>query len=164
MKKINFTMDRNTYLQESFQYNDKANRQLLVKIRELPEPAESIKLFSHLINCQYKWLARILQDPEAVNMDWWIPVYPVESLETKWTDSLGMWLNYLDTHTESELMTEVVFIGFDGSRFAATPYDIAIQLNNHSIHHRAQMQTLIRQQGLVPDFLDYIGTKYRKLD
>ncbi|MBP9221492.1 MAG: hypothetical protein KBF42_08910 [Chitinophagales bacterium] len=36
-----------------------------------------------------------------------------------------------------------------------------LQLNYHSIHHRAQMQMLIRQQGLVPDFVDYIGTKYR---
>ncbi|MBC8048309.1 MAG: hypothetical protein H7Y00_16030 [Fimbriimonadaceae bacterium] len=25
------------------------------------------------------------------------------------------------------------------------------------------MQTIIRQQGFVPDFVDYIGTKYRKL-
>jgi uncharacterized damage-inducible protein DinB len=41
--------------------------------------------------------------------------------------------------------------------------DIALQLNYHSIHHRAQMQVLIRQQGMEPDFIDYIGTKYRKV-
>ena len=34
---------------------------------------------------------------------------------------------------------------------------------NHSIHHRAQIQYLIRQQGIEPDFVDYIGTKYRKV-
>ena len=41
--------------------------------------------------------------------------------------------------------------------------DIALQLNYHSIHHRAQMQMLIRQQGIEPDFIDYIGTKYKKV-
>jgi uncharacterized damage-inducible protein DinB len=41
--------------------------------------------------------------------------------------------------------------------------DIALQLNYHAIHHRAQIQVLIRQQGLEPDFIDYIGTKYHKL-
>ena len=40
---------------------------------------------------------------------------------------------------------------------------ISLHLNYHSIHHRAQMQVLIRQQGLEPDFIDYIGTKYHKL-
>jgi len=41
--------------------------------------------------------------------------------------------------------------------------DIALQLNYHSIHHRAQIQTIIRQQGMEPDFVDYIGTKYKRL-
>jgi uncharacterized damage-inducible protein DinB len=39
----------------------------------------------------------------------------------------------------------------------------SMQLNYHSIHHRAQIQLLIRQQGLQPDFVDYIGTAYRKI-
>jgi len=64
---------------------------------------------------------------------------------------------------EEELSTEVTFTGFDGGLYAATPKDIALQLNYHSIHHRAQMQTIIRKQGVEPDFVDYIGTKYRKL-
>jgi len=50
-----------------------------------------------------------------------------------------------------------------GTMFAATIKDIALQLNYHSIHHRAQMQTIIRSQGLEPEFVDYIGTKYRRV-
>jgi len=47
--------------------------------------------------------------------------------------------------------------------FAAAIKDIALQLNYHSIHHRAQIQTIIRSQGLEPEFVDYIATKYRRL-
>ncbi len=31
---------------------------------------------------------------------------------------------------------------------------IALQLNYHSIHHRAKIQTMIRDQSLEPDFVD----------
>jgi uncharacterized damage-inducible protein DinB len=41
--------------------------------------------------------------------------------------------------------------------------DIALQLIFHSFHHRAQIQTLIRQEGKEPRFVDYIGDKYRKI-
>ena len=104
-----------------------------------------------------------MQDPQAQQMDWWEPVYPLEALETEWSRSLEPWINYLNVKTDEEINQEVTFIGFDGGMYAATPKDIMLQLNYHSIHHRAQMQTIIRQQGLEPDFVDYIGTVYKKL-
>lgn len=152
------------YLIETFRYNDVTNRNLLSKISQLPDKTESLKLFSHLINCQYKWMARILQDPNAPQMSWWDPVYHEEDMQTEWIKSTDLWINYIELKSEEELNRETTFIGFDGAKWAATPLDIALQLNYHSIHHRAQIQMLIRQQGLEPDFVDYIGTKYRKLN
>lgn len=109
-------------------------------------------------------MARILKDPGAPQMSWWDPVYKEEELEKEWTKSLNLWIDYIQANSEEDMNTEVIFIGYDGGRWAATPKDIALQLNYHSIHHRAQIQTIIRQQGIEPDFVDYIGTKYRKLD
>ena len=156
-------MEMKQYLIDTFRYNSYANKKVLEKIKELPEKEESIRLLSHLINCQYKWLARIEQDPNAVNMSWWEPVYDLEELSAEWDKSLELWLKYLEAQTEAGLATELTFTGFDGGKWAAKPQDIALQLNYHSIHHRAQLQTIIRQQGLEPDFVDYIGTIYRKL-
>lgn len=153
----------NTYLEEIFSYNNVTNKKLLDNIRLLPDPQEAIKLFSHLVNCQYKWMARIMQDPEAAAMDWWEPIYDFDELEAEWSKSLAPWFAYIRGSTEEKLSTEVSFTGFDGSLWAATPKDIALQLNYHSTHHRAQIQTLLRRQGIEPDFVDYIGTKYRKL-
>jgi uncharacterized damage-inducible protein DinB len=151
------------YLIDTFKYNDATNKKLLDKIKLLPDKEEAIKYFSHLINCQYKWMARILQEPKALEMDWWDPVYAVDQLEKEWEKSLAPWISYIIARSDEALATEVEFIGFDGSLWAASPLDIALQLNYHSIHHRAQIQTLIRQQGIEPDFVDYLGTKYRKL-
>jgi uncharacterized damage-inducible protein DinB len=156
-------MEMKKYLADTFLYNDTTNKGLLGKIMMLPDKKESVKFFSHLINCQYKWMARILHDPAAPTMSWWEPVYELDQLETEWDKSLQLWLDYVNDKTDEELATEVTFTGLDGSLWAATPQDIALQLNYHSIHHRAQIQTIIRQQGIEPDFVDYIGTKYRKL-
>jgi uncharacterized damage-inducible protein DinB len=157
-------MDLCNYLLDTFRFNDNANRQVLEKIKHLSGTEEIIKHFSHLINSQYKWLARIQQDPAAQAMDWWEPLYPFDELENKWADSLDKWILYIQSHAEAKLMTEVQFIGFDGTTFAATPADIALQLNYHSIHHRAQVQLMIRNLGLTPDFSDYIGTRYRRVN
>lgn len=151
------------YLIETFKYNDATNKKLLNKIELLSDKEESVKLFSHLINSQYKWMARIMKDLTAKKMSWWEPVYDFTKLQEEWTKSLDLWVNYISTRTNEELSTETTFVGFDDGLWAATPKDIALQLNYHSIHHRAQIQTLIRQQGIEPEFVDYIGTKYRKL-
>ena len=155
-------MDLKNYLLDTFNFNDFANKKLLEKIRLLEHKEECIKLFSHLINCQFKWMARISKDPKAQEMSWWDPIYDFEKLEQEWTKSLDAWTKYILTNSDVLLSSEVTFTGFDKGLWAATPKDIALQLNYHSIHHWAQIQTLIRKQGVEPDFVDYIGT-YRKL-
>ena len=157
-------MEMRDYLIETFQYNDHANKLLLKKINELPDKTECIKFFSHLINCQYKWLDRISIYPEISKLDWWEPVYDFDQLENEWTKSLNNWIEFLKTKSEDELNAFVIWIGVGNEPYTAQLKDIPLQLNYHSIHHRAQMQSIIRQQGLVPDFLDYIGTKYKKVN
>jgi uncharacterized damage-inducible protein DinB len=151
------------YLLDSFAFNDFANKKLLQKILQLPDKAVCIRLFSHLINSQYKWMARIQQNEAAPGMSWWDPVYELHELENEWNKSLQLWVQFIAGKTTGELETEMQFTGFDGAAWAATLQDIALQLNYHSIHHRAQVQTIIRQQGLEPDFVDYIGTRYRRI-
>ena len=151
------------YLIETFLFNDSANKNMLKKISELHDKDGCIKFFSHIINSQNKWMARILRDSLAPQMSWWEPVYPFEQLEEKWKSSLDVWINFLKSKSEGEIFQEVEFTGYDGGKWKARLVDIALQLNYHSIHHRAQMQMLIRQQGYEPDFIDYIGTKYQKI-
>ncbi len=156
-------MDMKEYLLETFRFNDETNKRMLRKVRNLPDKQEFTRYFSHLVNSQNKWLTRILNNEGSVKMSWWEPVYQFEDLEGKWNESVLAWISFLQGRAEEELYKEIEFTGYDGGRWIARLIDIALQLNYHSIHHRAQMQVLIRQQGLEPDFIDYIGTKYRKL-
>ena len=156
-------MEMKAYLIETFKYNNMMNKKVLEKIRKLPDKSECIRFFSHLINSQKKWLARILQYPKDPGLDWWKPEYALENLESEWDTSLKDWLDFIKSKKEVQLFEEVKFIGFDRGHWTVPLKDIPLQLNYHSIHHRAQIQLLIRKQGLEPDFVDYIGTVYKKL-
>jgi uncharacterized damage-inducible protein DinB len=156
-------MEMRHYLIDTFLYNEQANKKLLEKIKQLADPSEAVKYLSHLVNSQNKWLKRIEVYPDDPKMDWWEPVYELDHLEVLWDKSVKAWISFLEAKTEEEIFEEVKFIGFDGTTFSAALKDIALQLNYHSIHHRAQVQTMIRKQGLEPDFLDYIATKYKQL-
>ncbi len=157
-------MDMKQYLIDTFTFNDRANRQVLSKLASLPEKDECIRLFSHLVNSQDKWLARIAQYPRDPGLSWWEPLHPLDTLEHEWDRSLGAWLEFLHSKEERALFDEVKWIGYDGAHWTVALKDIALQLNYHSIHHRAQMQAILRAQGVTPDFVDYIGTVYRRLD
>lgn len=156
-------MELKQYLIDTFQYNDYANKLVLEKIKLLPEKEEAMRYFSHLINSQNKWLKRIEVYPQDPKMDWWEPAYTLEELESKWNESLQRWIDLLNSISEEELFSEKKFVGYDGAHWSVRLKDIVLQLNYHSIHHRAQIQTMIRRQGLEPDFVDYIGTRYKKL-
>lgn len=156
-------MDLRQYLIDTFRFNDHANKIVLSKIKQLPDKTGCIRFFSHLINSQIKWLKRIQVYPNDPKLDWWEPQYPLEELEGRWNESLQDWIRYLENKAEDDLEEQKKFIGYDGGHWSAALKDIALQLNYHSIHHRAQMQIIIREQGLEPDFVDYIGTKYKKL-
>lgn len=156
-------MSMKQYLIETFLFNDSMNKNMLKKINELTDRRGCVKHFSHLVNSQNKWMARITQNEKAPEMSWWDPVYPFKKLGERWNESLQAWISYLQNKTEEEIFEEAEFTGYDGGRWRARLIDIALQLNYHSIHHRAQMQMLIRQQGIEPDFIDYIGTKYKKV-
>jgi uncharacterized damage-inducible protein DinB len=156
-------MQLKEYLIETFKFNDVANKKLLAKMKLAANMKEGYKLFSHLINTQYRWMAKILRHPDYEKMSWWEPVYNVEQLEEEWGRSTTLWLNYLEGKTDEELSTEIINIDFNNEIWSVIVKDIALQINYHSIHHRAQIQTIIRQEGIEPDFLDYIGTKVKKL-
>ena len=155
-------MNMQQYLVETFRFNDAANRAMIEKVKELPDPSNSIRHLSHLINSQIKWMARIQQDPQASRLSWWEPVYEYHQLVKAWEASLHPWLEMMSSISAEDIHREMLFVGKDEGWWSASLIDIALQLNYHSIHHRAQIQVFIREQGIEPEFIDYIGTRYVK--
>ena len=152
------------YLIDFFKYNKWANLKLLETIKKLPDKDESVKLFSHLITSQKKWMNRITKEVDDAVYNWFGPVMPLDELEGKWTEVIDWWINYIEKNDESGLDKELIFNrSEDNKGFSAKIRDIALQLNYHSIHHRAQINRLIRLQNLEPPKTDYIFTVLKEL-
>ena len=149
-------------LVEMFRFNEAANIRMSAHVGALGANEEMLRQLSHLANCQYKWLDRITCFPETSALDWWTPVYPADALAGHFQRSTDAWVDHLQGLDPEDLSRMSPFIGIDGAEWEASVRDIALQLNFHSFHHRAQVNLLIRQAGHQPPFIDYIRSHSRK--
>ena len=151
------------YLIELMMYNNWANCKLLETILIMPDKDESVMFFSHLITAQEKWLNRITGEKDDKLFTWFNPVFPENELLERWTESYKKMLAFIESKDEAEFEEKVIFIRpTDGKKLSAKIRDIILQFNYHSIHHRAQINRIIRQQGLKPPATDYIINKIKE--
>jgi uncharacterized damage-inducible protein DinB len=152
------------YLIDFFKYNDWANRKLLESMKQMPDPLESEKMFGHMAFSYKKWLNRITLEQPDSSLSWNDATPPLGELESYWAEGVHKWLNFLETLPENELQKEIQFQRpTDNKRFGVLLVQIALQINYHQIHHRAQIARIIRQQGLTPPATDYIYTVFKEL-
>ena len=152
------------YLLDFLNYNYQVNIKLLETIYQLPEKEEAVKLFSHLILAQDKWMNRIAKEQEDSSIHWMFPVIPLEELASKCDASSNAWLRLIEQKSDEELQQDIIFKrASDGKSMEIRLLDLILQINYHNIHHRAQINTLISKQGITPPQTDYIFTKLREL-
>jgi uncharacterized damage-inducible protein DinB len=150
------------YLIDTFKFTDWANRCMIEVIKKMREPEKAVVLISHLINSQNRWMHGIEGIAKEKEYNWFNPVFNKDELESKWNESICKWLTLLENLNEEDLEREIIITAKDNFRIGAKIKDIVIQLNNHSIHHRAQIATLLRQQNIQPPFLEYIARVWNK--
>ena len=145
------------YLIEFFMFNDRANKTILEKIKLMPSPGDAVKLFTHMINSLNKWMARLTNAIGETDLLWFEAPYKLDELESRWSEVLKSWIDYLNALTEDEFNSEIKFTSSEGKKLGALLKDITLQINYHQIHHRAQICTMLRKQGIEPPFIEYIG-------
>jgi uncharacterized damage-inducible protein DinB len=147
------------YLLDTFRYNDWANKQVITAINTLPEKEEALKLMSHLVTAQDKWFNRIVKETDDQLLTWFGPVFPEKELTYRWEQSVSRWIRFIEDQTEQELEKDIEFIRqSDGKMIRVSIKDVILQLNYHSIHHRAQLNSILSKQGIKPPATDYIFT------
>lgn len=145
------------YLIDTFRFNDWANRLTLSAMANMPEPKESTALFSHLLTAQNKWMRRIENDPQETAVKWWDIPYQSEELEAHWETSFKEWLDFLSGLEDDDLNRQIKYKpGADETSCSTSLRDVVLQLNYHSILHRAQICLRLQDQGIEPPHVDYI--------
>lgn len=142
---------------DTFRFNDWANKRVLEAMRQLEDKSEASAIFSHMITLQDKWLLRAKGDPSQSAVKWWDTPYGFEELAERWSESLNGWLRFLEPLDEAGIGKEVQYTpetGDNGDR--QTLRDILLQINYHSILHRAEIGLRLRDRGIEPPQVDYI--------
>ena len=143
-----------SFFQDVFEYHHHFNQVLAKKMLEhLPELTQrSIPLFSHCINAHQIWNSRILGKPS-------LGVHEVHTLEElmKLDDgNLQDTLKILNTRNLEEVLT---YTNSRGDSFQNSIRDILFHTANHFTHHKGQLISDLRLQGIEPPVTDYIFYK-----
>ena len=134
-----------------FQYHRDVNQEigeLLLQNREKISE-RSIPLLSHNINAHKGWNYRI--NGQLVS-------FPFDDLDIE--DALELDKENLIASMailENRDLNEVIhYQGLDGTKFQNTICDILFHVANHHTHHRGQIISDLRQNGIAPPVTDYI--------
>ena len=142
------------FFQEIFEYHHHFNQKLITEIKahlsHLPE--RTLPLFCHTLNAHQIWNARIQnQTPVGVN-----DVHSIDSCIA--LDSN----NYYDTIkiiNNEDMERLVVYKNSKGQQFVNKVQDILFHVANHSTHHKGQIISDFRKEGIDPIVTDYIFYK-----
>lgn len=144
-----------TFFIELFEYNNHYNKKLAETLSGLGNgiPEKSAKLFSHILNAHHIWNSRI---------NYQTPLCGVWDLQAPGRYAQIAALNHEQTLHILQLLrpdTSIAYHTSKGEAFSNSIRDILFHVINHSTHHRAQIATDFKQNGLEAPTMDYIFYK-----
>jgi len=141
------------YFLKLYQYNDWANKKVIncLKTQRVADD-KILTLMSHTLSALFIWLARI-QDQSTKPFPLW-QKYNLTELENMASTIGQNWLSFIDEN--ENFNRELVYNNYVGLPYKNNVESIMIHLVNHSTYHRAQIATLLRQQGFEPVNTDFI--------
>ncbi len=140
------------FFKELIEYSHYTNQKLAAVFMENPDKTseKSVKLFSHILNAQHIWNNRIEQK-QTIYSVW--QIQPVEDFKRIDRLNYEHSLSILDRFDFGDVIHYKTSTGLP---FTNTVKEILFHVINHSTHHRAQIATEFKQNGLEPLAMDYI--------
>lgn len=117
-------------------------------------PADAAREFAHVLGSEEAWLARLEQ--RAARMSIWPDLRLPELQQFALVVQRG-YADHLESLTEADLHRVVTYQNSAGISFETTVRDILHHVFLHAQYHRGKVNLLLRQAGLTPAPVDYIG-------
>lgn len=142
------------FFQEIIEFHHDMNQLILQIFKENEKQITPAiyALISHSINAHQIWNARILQEET-------FGVYDIHTLEVcreMDEDNYQTTLKIIDTY---DLEQTVIYQNSKGQAFQNTVGEILFHISNHFSHHRGQLMSLLKKQGIQPPMTDFIFYK-----
>jgi uncharacterized damage-inducible protein DinB len=119
-----------------------------------PYPDTAAHELAHIFGSDETWLARL--EGRKPN----IPIWPPADLPSLREFALNVQVGYarhLDTMIETDLLRLVPYHNSAGISFETPVRDILFHVFMHAQYHRGKVNLLLRQAGITPAPVDFIG-------
>ena len=145
-------------LQKLADYNCWANACVLKRLEvitanDTPLPERALHLFSHVLNAQWIWIARITGTKSPVKVFQYHELPALRSLHEATCPKLA---DLVRTADEAELTRLIAYTNTQGKAYETSVGDILTHCFNHATYHRGQVAIAIRAESLEPVNTDYI--------
>lgn len=147
-------MSLTEHLRRQFSYDAWANREVLSAMRAHGGgDARSLQLLSHILAAERLWMERLEQQQQST------PVWPERDLaqcEVEMGEMSRLWTAYLAAITDGSLAQTIPYKNSKGERWESAVGDILTHVVMHSVYHRGQIASHMREQGQTPAYTDFI--------
>jgi uncharacterized damage-inducible protein DinB len=140
-------------LLDHYAWADARTLSALTTARDTVERGRASALYGHTSAAADTWLARI--EGRAPARALWAPIDLAAAADLS-RRSVAL-LGALARGSEAELKREVAYQNSTGTTFRNTVSDCLLQVALHGVHHRAQINLLLRAAGETPPLIDYIA-------
>jgi uncharacterized damage-inducible protein DinB len=142
-------------IQNLAEYNIWANDRVLESFSWIKSevPSQCLSLFSHALNAQAIWIARITGTQSPVKV--W-QLHTLEECRRLHEQTSPILAEMVRNLTEEEMNREIQYTNTQGNAYSTKVLDILTHAFNHATYHRAQVAITLRQSGHEPINSDYV--------
>jgi uncharacterized damage-inducible protein DinB len=137
-----------------FEYDRWANRETLRSLRGADAPPErGVRRMAHLVGTEWLWLSRLRGERST------LAVWPALSLDDCGRELerlAAAWSKELETLSEGALSRRVSYVNSKGEIWENGAGDILLHAVMHSVYHRGQIASDLRDAGFEPAYTDFI--------
>lgn len=141
------------HLQELFEYNDWANRLLVRNLKET-ECEKAIRYLSHILLTEKEYFER-LYGKDSTGFDFWQELSIKECSDLA-KENAEIYERLLKKFDDEGLGQTVRYYTSEGNQVENSFREMLTHVLFHSMNHRGQILTILRQEGFEPPTLDYI--------
>jgi uncharacterized damage-inducible protein DinB len=119
-----------------------------------PALADALREYAHILGADEVWLARL--EGRQPSTEVW-PAMDLPTLRSFASALHTAWSRYLARIDDPALPRQVSYTNSAGQSFQTPVQEILLHVALHAHYHRGKVNLLLRQAGMAPAPVDYIG-------
>lgn len=154
-------MDSVDHLRQLFEYNDWANRRMIVSLKENGSQ-RGLEIMAHLLITEKEYFER-LYGKDSTGFDFW-PKLSIQECSALAKENAGQFEKLLKRFDDEAIGMYVKYKTSEGVGYENTFREMLSHVLIHSSTHRGNVMLKLREEGFEPPKIDYIiylrETKY----